>query len=161
MDSNTLVHKNNNDVVLIELIKNQIKNIPVEKKLSYTDLKRISKYLSSSIFSDDKCSLWNGYITVIKNDEKNSYINFYYSGKKYALHRLLYLNFIGELDDSEYIKFKCGNKGKCCNINHFYKKNKLENNISDDNMGAKKKNKPVKADPSTMQKTDIVVNFNI
>ena len=32
-------------------------------------------------------------ITIIKNDDKKSYINFYYAGKKYALHRLLYLNF--------------------------------------------------------------------
>ena len=58
----------------------------------------------------------------------HSYINFYYSGKKYALHRLLYNNFIGILSDSEYIKFKCANKGICCNINHFYKINRDDNN---------------------------------
>ena len=96
-----------------------------DKKLLYNDLKRISKYLTSSIFGDE-CSLWNGYVTVIKNDDKNSYINFYYCGKKYSLHRLLYANYIGDLNDSEYIKFKCANKGKCCNINHFYKNNKNE-----------------------------------
>jgi hypothetical protein len=118
----TKINKPNNDNILIDLIKNQRKNIPVERKLQYSDLKRISKYLSNSIFSDD-CSHWNGYITVIKNDEKNSYINFYYCRKKYALHRLLYINFIGDLADSEYIKFKCLNKGKCCNIKHFYKIN--------------------------------------
>ncbi len=111
-----------NNTILYELIKNQKKDIVFEKKLSYNDLKRISKYLINSIF-DDECSLWNGYITVIKNDEKNSYINFYYNGKKYSIHRLLYINFVGSLADTEYIKFKCINKGKCCNINHFYKLN--------------------------------------
>jgi hypothetical protein len=115
----------NNDKILIELIQNQKKNITGDKKLLYNDLKRISKYLSNSIFNKE-CSIWNGYVTVIKNDEKNSYINFYYSGKKYSLHRLLYSNYVGDLLDSEYIKFKCNNKGKCCNINHFYKNNKNE-----------------------------------
>ncbi len=115
----------NNDRILIELIKNQKKTVISDKKLLYNDLKRISKYLITSIFTDE-CSLWNGYVTVIKNDEKNSYINFYYCGKKYSLHRLLYANYVGELFDSEYIKFKCPNKGKCCNINHFYKNNKNE-----------------------------------
>lgn len=111
-----------NDTILCELIKNQKKEIVFEKKLSYSDLKRISKYLTNSIFNDE-CSLWNGYITIIKNDEKNSYINFYYNGKKYSIHRLLYINFVGALADTEYIKFKCINKGRCCNVNHFYKLN--------------------------------------
>lgn len=117
--------KTNNDAILIELIKNQRKIISANKKLLYNDLKRISKNLSTNIFSD-KCSMWSGYITTIKNEDKSSYINFYFNGKKYALHRLLYLNYIGELADSEYIKFKCQNKGKCCNINHFYKNDKSD-----------------------------------
>lgn len=117
--------KTSNDKILIELIQKQLKNIPADKKLSYNDLKRISKYLSDTIFQDSSdCSLWNGYVTVLKNDEKNSYINFYFNGKKHSLHRLLYINFIGELDDSEYIKFNCPNKGKCCKLAHFYKNNK-------------------------------------
>lgn len=127
--------KNNySDKILIELVTQQRKNINVDKKLSYNDLKRISKYLNSSIFLEDECSLWNGYITIIKNDEKNSYINFYFNGKKYALHRILYINYIGELLDSEYIKFRCPNKGRCCNINHFYKinKNNIEETINND-----------------------------
>lgn len=106
---------------MIELLQNQRKDIPSDKKLLYNDLKRISKYLPNSIFNEG-CSLWNGYITSIKGvNETNQYINFYFKGKKHALHRLLYVNFIGELCDNEYIKFKCINKGKCCNIHHFYK----------------------------------------
>lgn len=125
---------NINDKILIELIKNQKKDIVNDKKLLYNDLRRISKYLKKSIF-DNECSLWSGYITIIKNDEKKSYINFYFCGKKHALHRLLYTNYIGELLDSEYIKFRCPNKGKCCNINHFYKNNddhKIETNSNTD-----------------------------
>jgi hypothetical protein len=114
-----------NDKILKELIQNQKKDIS-DKKLLYSDLRRISKYLTKSIFNDE-CSLWNGYITTIKNDEKSSYINFYYNGKKFALHRLLYQNYIGTLNDSEYIKFNCNNKGKCCNINHIYKILKTDN----------------------------------
>jgi hypothetical protein len=117
--NNNLQNKNNN--ILFSLIKNQRLNIPFDKKLSYTDLKRISKYLDSSLFNNNECVLWSGYITTIKHDETKSYINFYYNGKKFALHRLLYINYIGDLHDSEYIKFNCVNKGKCCNIKHFYK----------------------------------------
>ena len=120
---------NNSNNILTELIKFQLKNIQSDKKLSYNDLVRISKYLNQTIFNNE-CSLWNGYITTIKNDDKNSYINFYFNGRKYALHRLLYINYIGELLDSEYIKFNCPNKGKCCNINHIYKNNKSDVIIS-------------------------------
>lgn len=165
-DNNVPIHKMNSDTILIELIKTQKKNINVTKKLLLNDLKRISKYLTNSVFGVE-CSLWTGYVTVIKNDEKNSYVNFYYCGKKYALHRLLYQNFIGELLDSEYIKFKCPNKGKCCNINHFYKINK------DDNISTEQKNekittntelnsdsKSTNSDNKNLNK-NIIVDFNL
>jgi hypothetical protein len=44
---------------------------------------------------DNNCSLWLGNVTIIKNDKKNTYVNFYYAGKKHSIHRLLYHNFIG------------------------------------------------------------------
>ena len=150
---NNLCQQISNNDILIELLTNQLPNISNDKKLLYNDLKRISKYLNKSIFTDE-CSLWSGYITVIKNDDKNSYINFYYSGKKYALHRLLYNNFIGELCDSEYIKFKCINKGKCCNINHFYKINK---DIKPVDIICKKKDTNI----NNSEIKTITVNFNI
>lgn len=150
-----MVSKKNNDNILSDLIKYQLKDIVPDKKLLYNDLKRISKYLNNNIFDDD-CSIWNGYITVIKNDEKNSYINFYFNGKKYALLRLLYINYIGPLDDSEYIKFKCPNKGKCCNINHFYKINKNDDteskNIKKNINNNIDKKEPIK---------EIIVDFNL
>jgi hypothetical protein len=112
--------------ILLELIQNQLKIVPNDKKLLYNDLKRINKYINTSIFSQE-CSIWQGYITAIKHDERHSYINFFFRKKKYALHRLLYINYIGDLSDSEYLKFNCVNKGKCCNINHFYKNKKTTN----------------------------------
>lgn len=147
----------NNDQIFVELIKNQKKGISNDKKLLYNDLKRISKYLTSSIFGNE-CSIWNGYVTVIKNEDKNSYINFYFNGKKYALHRLLYVNYIGELLDSEYIKFKCPNKGKCCNINHFYKNTKTEENNEE-----VKKITPINTprDEPKEQPKNIIVDFKL
>ena len=123
-----------NNNILIELLNKQLKNIDITKKLSYNDLKRISNNVSTSLF-DLECCSWKGYITTInKQDDEDAnehaYINFFYNKKKFSLHRLLYINYIGELDKSEYIKFSCENKGKCCNINHFYKAN---NNKVNDN----------------------------
>ena len=109
---------NNQNNFFQELIQNQRKIISPDKKFNLNDLKRISTYLTKSIFSNE-CCIWNGYITQFKND--TFYINFYFNGKKVALHRLLYNNFIDDLEDSEYLKYTCENKGKCCNLNHFKK----------------------------------------
>jgi hypothetical protein len=60
-------------------------------------------------------------------------VNFYFNGKKCALHRLLYVNFRGKLNDNDYLYFNCNNKGKCCNINHFSKKrSSIEKNLDGD-----------------------------
>ena len=122
------------------------------KFVLFNDLKRISKYLSHSIFNDE-CSIWTGYITTIKNDEKNSYINFYFGKKKHALSRLLYINYVNELDESEYIKFKCNNKGICCNVNHIYKLN--ETTISPNIL-----HQPVQND-ELIKINNNIVNFNL
>jgi hypothetical protein len=106
---------------LKELLINQLKNINPNKKLNYGDMKRISKFLTNSIFHETDCSLWNGYVTNEKNQTKGTYINFYFNKKKIALHRLLFINYIGEISNKEYIRFTCENKGKCCNINHMKK----------------------------------------
>jgi hypothetical protein len=116
----TSYDKNSNDF-LKELLTNQLKNVNPTKRLNYNDIKRISKFLSSSIFDPNQCALWNGYITNEKNQSKGTYINFYFNQKKIALHRLLYLNFIGDILNTEYLKFSCQNKGKCCNIHHLKK----------------------------------------
>lgn len=121
-----------------ELVKKQIKNIDDNKRLKYNDLKRISKYVNASLFDMNKCCLWSGYITNIDHNNKGIYVNFYFEGKKIALHRLLYINYIGHLDDNDYLKFSCDNKGKCCNIYHLHKfkyipRKTIENKEKDEN----------------------------
>ena len=107
--------------LLIELINNQRSDVDSSKKLDIKDLHRICKNLNSSIFSkDDKCCTWCGYVTNISNSNTR-YINFFFKKKKFALHRLLYENFIGNIDKSEYLRFTCENKGVCCNLNHITK----------------------------------------
>lgn len=131
------IENDDNNIYLKELIKKQKKNISNDKKLDYNDIKRISKFLSSSIFDENKCSIWNGYITNEKNQSKGTYVNFYFNKKKIALHRLLYINYVEDVCNNEYIKFSCQNKGKCCNVNHMkkyvYNKNINDNNINDNN----------------------------
>ena len=102
-----------------ELIKRQLPDVPSQWKLNINDMKRICKYIDTSIFDDKKCCMWNGYITNMNNSNKGTYVNFYFHNKKVALHRLLYSNFVAPLDSSEYLKFNCNNKGICCNINHY------------------------------------------
>ena len=115
-------------------------------------MKRISNNVSTSLCGSE-CCLWKGYITTINtesskqdlepnNDNLYAYINFFYNKKKFSLHRLLYINYIGELDKSEYIKFSCDNKGKCCNINHFSKAN--QDNIVIKNIDSENSKKNIK-----------------
>jgi hypothetical protein len=129
-----LIPKKSNDF-LKELLLRQLPNVNISKKLTYNDIKRISKFIVSSIFDENECSIWNGYITNEKNQVKGTYINFYFNQKKIALHRLLYLNFIGDILNTEYIKFSCVNKGKCCNIHHMkkysYNSNLLSHNTQE------------------------------
>jgi hypothetical protein len=120
---------------LREMMNNQLSQINPGRRLSYRDFSRIAKYIENSIFDDDKCCEWNGYVTNSSNSQKGTYINFFFRNKKVALHRLLYENFIGPLSDKHYIKFsceECEHKGKCCNVNHMvkYKYNTNDNVIN-------------------------------
>ena len=98
-------------------------NCPYNKLLLEKDLKRINAktyglFENSIINKSYECILWKVYI----NHNKIDYINFFFNGKKYALHRLLYINFKGHLNDNDYLEYTCINKGRCCNINHIEKK---------------------------------------
>ena len=121
MDDNYLLNNNN---ILEELINNQRKTVPLEKRLTTNDMKRIAKNIKTSIFNN-KCSLWKGFITNKPNNKK--YVNFYFRKKKIAINRLLYINYIGDLLPNEYLKYICNNQGCCCNINHIKKKNNTTN----------------------------------
>ena len=119
--------------LLDELIKKQRKNIPNEVLLGYKDLNRFVDNIDNSIFGLE-CTLWKGFIHSYKN---NYYINFYFKGSKKNLSRLLYYNFVGKLENNEYIKNICKNNGKCCNITHYKKFRKDNNYNSDDEIDGK------------------------
>jgi hypothetical protein len=109
------------DILLNNMINLQRPNIRSDKLLLEKDLKRIINRTGGIINTTDECILWKGYITHNKID----YINFYFKGKKCALHRILYINFKGKLNDNDYLEFICidkSNRGRCCNINHIIKK---------------------------------------
>ena len=110
----------NNEAIFHELIKKQRKNCKESKKLTLHDIKRISKNIKSSIFDSSGCSLWDGYVTNKNKTTKSSYINFYFRHRKVALHRLLYENYVADLDENQYLKYNCPCKGVCCNLNHMY-----------------------------------------
>jgi hypothetical protein len=157
-----------NDRVLSELLSHQLKKVDTCKKLTYSDMVRVSKYLKKSIFNNE-CVLWEGYITNYMNKSKGIYVNFYFRQKKYALHRLLYLNFIGPLDDDEYLKFTCNNKGICCNINHIMKINNIEHKNNEHKNNEHKNNIDEKIIPkiytensseNSSENNDFIIDFN-
>lgn len=134
---------------LREMISNQIKNVPINRLLLHKDLARVAKYISTSIFDEEQCCIWEGYITNSNKINKGTYINFFFKNRKVALHRLLYENFVGYLGHDYYLKYSCEieeSKGKCCNVNHMIKykynspqkiikdeiKSNIEENTSDD-----------------------------
>jgi hypothetical protein len=140
------------------MINKQLKNVDASKKFKLNDIHRICKYVNSSIFTKDACCVWTGYITNKYNLVKGTYINFYFKNKKLALHRLLYINFVGPLTNEEYIKFTCNNKGICCNINHLkkYKYNKKPNNNAND---LENNDEPVAQLPNNIA-NDVINNIN-
>jgi hypothetical protein len=109
--------------ILRELFEKQLKNVPIDRKLHFKDLRRITKYINTSIFDPDNCCMWNGYVTNETNIKRGTYVNFFFRKKKVALHRLLYENFVGCLGNDSYLKFSCDENGagKCCNISHMIK----------------------------------------
>jgi hypothetical protein len=115
-----MINSNNNsskNQIMIQLIQYQKAGLPYILRLEIDDIKRIIENINTSPFDPDKCCIWNGYIT--NNNNKSKYINFYFKHRKIALHRLLYINYIDNIDNKSYLKFTCQNKGICCNINHL------------------------------------------
>ena len=143
---------NNKNKLYCEMIEKQLDDVDEDLRLKPSDISRICKYIDSSIFDPNQCCIWKGYIANSENSSKGTYVNFYFNKNKVILHRLLYCNFIGELDDDEYIKFTCDNKGICCNVNH-YKKNKYS--ISKNKK--KKKNNEIDV---VMMSGNITVDFD-
>jgi hypothetical protein len=117
MTSKVNINKNK---LLTELCLKQRKKADKKYFLELNDLIRLLKNIDLSIFNKTECVLWKGYLTKCNNN-KSCYVNFYLKKRKLALHRILYINFIDDLNDKHYLKFTCANPGKCCNINHILK----------------------------------------
>jgi hypothetical protein len=117
MTNRVIINKNK---LLAEICLNQRKTVEKKYLLELNDIIRLLKNIDGSIFNKTECVLWNGYLTKCNND-KSYYVNFYLKKKKLALHRILYINFVGDLNTKNYLKFTCNNPGKCCNINHITK----------------------------------------
>ena len=145
----------NKSELLKELLTKQLSNVPPNMRLYYGDLKRICKYISNSIFDENKCCIWEGYITNSNINDKGTYINFYYKKKKVALHRLLYSNFIQPMDKTEYLKFSCPNKGKCCNVYHY---NKFKYNSQKKEKEKEKENKNENENKNTKHNKISILN---
>ncbi len=120
MQSKKSIAKSVNIPVFKELKKNQLLNVAEDKKFHDWDILRLSKKLDNSIFTSTECVPWKGYVS------KGKYISFIFNDKKHALHRLLYLNYIGDIYEGEYIRYICDNRGVCCNLNHFEKISDLD-----------------------------------
>ena len=149
-----------NDELYLELIQKQRKDCRDSKKLNLSELRRISKNLDNSIFDHNNCSIWNGYITNNNSNLKPSYINFYFRNKKIALHRLLYENYVENLDKNQYLKYSCKNKGICCNINHIEVVNSNKNNqIMIEETKTDDKNND-DGDNENNDKTNLIVKFD-
>jgi hypothetical protein len=117
MTSKVNINKNK---LLTELCLKQRKKADKKYFLELNDLIRLLKNIDGNIFNNTDCVLWKGYLTKCNNN-KSCYVNFYLKKRKLALHRILYINFIDDLDIKHYLKFTCDNPGKCCNINHILK----------------------------------------
>jgi len=117
MTSKVNINKNK---LLTELCLKQRKKADKKYFLELNDLIRLLKNIDGNIFNKTDCVLWKGYLTKCNNN-KSCYVNFYLKKRKLALHRILYINFIDDLDIKHYLKFTCDNPGKCCNINHILK----------------------------------------
>jgi hypothetical protein len=153
---NNKIHDNN--TLLNELVQMQRTKIPLQKKISFVDMKRICKNINSSIFDTDNCCLWQGYITNNDHPEKGVYINFYFKGKKVALHRILYINYVDNLNSDEYLKYVCNNVGKCCNMHHL-KKFKYKKGVNTNETDKKKQNnEPIKDTHNILNVSEISDN---
>lgn len=100
---------------LRNLIRHQrinIGDVGLYGKLRFEDLKRIDLYTPGDMIVSKECVEYMGEIT------KSGYMNISYKGKKVSLLRLLYHNYIDEIEPKYTMVQTCGNK-KCVNINHL------------------------------------------
>lgn len=103
------------------LIENKRKNIPNignYGSMNSSDIKRIDMFVQGNIFHSNECCLYSGEI-------KNTYSTISYNSKKVSVLRLLYHNYVNNIQPNDNIEYLCENKGVCCNLSHFKLKNKV------------------------------------
>ncbi len=113
--------------IINKLFEKQLNDVEPKYRLNSKDIIRLSSYINSDPFDENICCKWLGAIS--KSTHNSKYINFWFNKKKQALHRILFLNYKGELPKNKYLRFNCPNqnmKGICCNINHYELINKEE-----------------------------------
>ena len=162
-----MINKNDILIKMYELQKPRRNIIDKSIRLEHNDIKRIVNNINSDPFDENDCCIWNGYITKSSN---SNYINFFYKGRKLALHRVLFINYKDNLDDKSYLKYICNNKGICCNINHIIKcnnndnDNDTKNNINNNNIDTINNinNNIIKINKlsNTMNKTQFIIIFD-
>lgn len=105
---------------LEELIKYRRKDLDVTKKLSYKDCVRLLNNLDGSPFEEGCCSI-----------KQNKLLHgfFYFNRKKVSISRLLYMNYVGDISDNEYVYRICRHKADCLNIGHLKKIYRNNSNI--------------------------------
>lgn len=132
------------------LIDRQRKNIPEENRLEIKDMQRLIKFLPDSIFDTDECIGWNGYFS--KNFKRSTGISFFFKKGKRMLHRLLYINYIDDIPDNCYVRFRCLTGPYCCCLQHMFVKKRVRTNFQ---------RKPAKIKPDVFKLNhDVVVHFD-
>lgn len=111
----------NSDKLFKELRESQRSEnvIPKHLRLNSRHLLTIASKSVTETFNTDECIVWTGYIRKF-NAGNYKVIPFSINGRLRLLHRLLYLNFVGELSRTEHLRFECKTDG-CCNYKHLYK----------------------------------------
>lgn len=86
-------------------------------KLTFEDIKRIDRYIQCDIFNAKTCCVYLG-------ETKKKYATISFQRKKVSVLRLLYHNYVAPIEKKDIHTHRCENSGVCCNLNHFYMKDK-------------------------------------
>lgn len=102
---------------MIQNQRDDITKVGNYDKLSFQDIKRLDTYIHGNIFQSKHCCLYSGEI-------KNKYSTISFNRKKVSVLRLLYHNYVNDIELNDKLEYTCENAGVCCNLNHFKVKNK-------------------------------------
>lgn len=103
---------------LFEYQRKYIPQIGVYGRLTHSDIVRLSSGLDTDIFRTNACV---GYRRSLRN---RKHFLFSYEGHKVPLNRLLYHNYISDVEPGDIIVNTCVNSSFCCNIRHITKRSK-------------------------------------